>query len=452
MTFGGYSQSFNLIRQHMDAGDYARARAIYLGEAEDVGISNFVSTDDKFLRNVELGVMLLDERNPDQARLAFDAAEGELTERDQGERKAGFLGSIGKRAGALTATAIGRRGLAPYQPADYERILQLNYLTLGYLLEGDRSAFNVSRRATQEQLLAREAFLQELAKVEQELDDAPSREGAVSARDGFYGEFAQFNSIADRVPSAYVNPLGFYVTALVYEIDAARRPNFTGNARASYEKALELTPQSNYLRGAIQDTSGSLPSEGSRLHVLVGEGFAPTRQLLEYGLDYQSRVIPVKVPVLVPHASSIDRFEIRNQSGRVLGEMEPFADIEAMMMRSQKDRLPMVWAEVFFSIARSALLTEAAGDSSWAGLTLGMAEGLQSPDMRSWSSLPRRFHMARFDADPSVTSIEIRALDEDGRLVTTRTAPVNWHDGHAIVYGRAVSGGLNAGGPTTLWQ
>lgn len=476
MTFGGYSQSFNTIRPMLTRDHYRDAYIIYSGEAEEdeeaegdeeadeattPSIRTFISTKDKFLRNAELGIMLLEQDAVKDARSLFDKAEAGI--KDRKKKKKG-LGGILRRGKKIGANIIGRGGLSPYEPADYEQILQLNYLTLSYLLEGKRKAFNVSRRASAVQLTSRENFQRLLeekgqapeAEGEEAVEEAEKEKSILknigAGKDNFFSVFERYSTIAERVPNAYVNPLGFYVTALVYEIDSAKNPEFLGNARESYTKALELSPASNFLREAVVANSGVSPSTEPMIHVLMAEGFSPSRQLLEYGLKLEERVLPVKIPILVPNETQIHKFEVRSKNGTLLSKMEPFADIEAIMMRSQQDRLPLTWTGVALSVARSVLQGDLLGDGGVGSVALTLLEGFQTPDMRSWSSLPRRFHLARIPANIGTSTVEIRALNDNGAVISSQTIPVHFNNGHAVIYGRATMDNINFSTPEKLWH
>lgn len=447
LTLGGYAMSFSAVRDRLASGDYAGAIALFSGEAggEGEALNAFVSTNDQFLRNAELGVMRFELGETAAAVEHFNLAEAEVNDADAAERRGGMrgaLGRLGQRATRLGAGLVGREGLAPYQEADFEEILQLNYLTLTYLMEGEYKAFNVTRRAIVAQTIAREVFLEELAAAGKELEDLgtaePASAGSIAtAQTNFFNVFSQYDDIAARVPSAYVNPLGYYVNAVVLEIDSIRKPEKRGNARESYRKALELAPGSAVLERALADMQEAPAEDGmTTVHVIMAEGFAPSRQVLGYGLQLNDQVIPIELPVYTPNPSAIAQLTLAADTGQS-GKMEPIADVEAIVMRSQKDRLPIIWAKVALQAVRSSLMQSAAGDSMIGAVAYGVAEGLQSPDTRSWSSLPARFHVARLKVPPTATAITVNAFSETGNRLGAQAIPIDTSSSHVVIYGRA---------------
>ncbi|MEL6831294.1 MAG: hypothetical protein AAFO63_14275, partial [Pseudomonadota bacterium] len=96
ITLGGYSSSFNTIRGLMSAGDYSEAIAIYSGEKKqsNAGLGNFVSTNDQFLRNAELGVMQFERGQTESAVEHFNLAEADVNQTNSQQRQRGFGGGL----------------------------------------------------------------------------------------------------------------------------------------------------------------------------------------------------------------------------------------------------------------------------------------------------------------------------------------------------------------------
>tara|TARA_R110002072_G_scaffold44289_14_gene124037 strand:- start:2963 stop:4525 length:1563 start_codon:yes stop_codon:yes gene_type:complete len=452
LSVQGYSESFADVRRIMESGDYLGAKEAYTDRRGSFS-RQFLSANDEFLSNVEQGIMLLDGQSPAGAIDAFDAAEQNVEEARDGERGDSVWSRVqrttGRGLGALARVA-GVRGLGPYSEQDYERVLQLNYLTLSYLVQGDNRAFNVMRRATTEQAVARDLFAAQIADADSRRVEAGAPRDP-SAQSGFFGQFDAYSHIATRVPDAYVNPLGDYLTGVIFEIDAVENPNTLTNANTAYSNALSLRSDSSVLRSAIQATSGPRAQDGQTVHILMAEGFSPARQLLVYGLQYADIDTLLEYPMLVPIPSRIDRFEAYAPNGAFLGRFDPIGDIEAIMMRSQQDRLPLAWAELIAGAWRTHAQRQAAGDNQWIRLGVGVVEGMQMPDMRSWSSLPRRFHVARLRPAAGTQEIEVRALDEAGNVLFTERARIDPQSRQAVVYGRATNAALSLSTPDQLW-
>ncbi len=458
-TVGGYSQGFEQVRAYMDAGDYATATITYQGGGQNKALTSFVSTKDAFLRNVELGTLAYEQGDFGMSVEHFNLAEADAVGSDKKERKKGLgatFGKLARGAKSLGAGIIGREGLAPYGEADFERILQLNYLTLSYLLEGEFSSFNVTKRAIVSQTLAREAFLEELDKAGKTIEDYKQEQGdgqaqttMATSQATFFNAFSQYDDVANRVPDAYVNPLGYFVNAIVLEIDSVRKPELRGNARESYRKALELAPNSKTLEAALSDLESD-DFDGTVVHVIVAKGFAPTRQVLTFGLQVDQRVVPLKLPVYAPNLTNVSRIDVA-LAGHAPIQAERLADIEAIVMRSQKDRLPIIWSKLGLQAIRSVMLQNAAGQSQIGALAYGVAEGLQMPDTRSWASLPAEVDVTRLHAPAGASSVVIRSVNASGEVIASQTVNLAPDSKHVVVYARATGNSLVARVNEPLW-
>lgn len=473
----GYALGFAPVRQLMSMGDFGGAMNVYRngqpvtpvaaqaapGEDPAAAQANaapriLFSTTDVFLSNAELGMMNFDSRNYTDSTTCFAAAHDAVTA-DQEQESGSTFQRLRRQAGRLmrrgAAFVSGRDEIAVYVQKDYERILQLNYLALSYLVPGDRRAYNVNRLAIEEQDLSRRTFEEELGRAEERLgtarNDATNGSQAASQTDSFQREFEQFDPIANRVTSAYVNPLGYYLSGVIQEISSTERPSLRGNARNSYTAALELARTSPQITAAVQAMQAP-PVQGQRiLHLVIGEGFAPSRQALQFGINTGQQVVPVRIPIFTPTPSSITRVQLSNARGQPVTRLDAIGDVEALVMRSQRDRMPQMLLGVIASAWRaSAEQRFAAGMGGFASAVMQFKQSFDSPDMRSWASLPAKFHVARVVLPPNQTRFRLDSY-AGNRVVHTQTIEAPADLEHCVVYGRTADGVLSVEQPRRLW-
>jgi hypothetical protein len=426
-----------------------------------------------FITNVEVGTLLLDSGDVSAARAAFDSA-GQLgataaqTERSAGARFGSALRSIGRAA----ASVAGNAEMGAYDAPDHERVLQLNYLALSYLLLGDDKAFNVSQRSASGQRQAfeslndkaarlqdeaRVAFEAERAAAQAKLAEAqgsPDEAGGVNAVEGQLSAAyrTEDNCVAPNLPSAYVNPLSFYLNGIVYEIASVQFPEDRDTARISYEKALQLAPNASVLSAAVRDLNSQQVRPGRLTHVLVAEGFAPTRQAIRMQLTYGDVVAPITIPRLTCHPSDIASIEVRSIEGRTLSRLDPVANVEGIMLQRQKDREGLTAVSVFTNALRGAMENRLAQQNIVAGLLVQAKQSaFDRPDMRSWSTLPARMHGGRVYVPNGVSAVDIVSLNAQGQVIASSRATLDTQSKQNVLYARAVQSSIAVAPAAALW-
>ena len=410
-------------------------------EEEDGG---FLGSDPMHLA-LERGTIALTHGDLDDAVASFADVEKTLEERSGGTIFADFVGSTGTK---LASWITGEGELGPYELEPYEEILALNYKTIGHLLKGEHKAFNVARRASDRQNDLRDQFTDFI-------DSSP----ASGAEGGTTGDQVQdqqiaelqgwlaaitesYTAVGDRVPSAYVNPFGFYVVGMVYEIESYADPALRDNARIAYQKALELNDSSTVLKGAVDAMKSPLSSDDKKVvHVIAGVGMAPEKQLATYGMPLvkMNTVLPLKFPVYRTVPDIVARIEIRDGTGlRKLGELSSLADIEAMALRHQKDKLPITTAEFLLGVVpRIAEKAGLAKMGAFGNLVGRVRDTMTNPDLRAWLSLPARIQAARLILPRGQKEIHLVSFDERGRELNRQRVALE-SDHHGVVYARAI--------------
>lgn len=427
-----------------------------------------------FITNVEVATLLLDAGDVTSARAAFDTAgqtgaTAAQTDRGAGARVGGAMRMLGRAA----ASAAGNAEMGAYNAPDYERVLQLNYLALSYLLLGDDKAFNVSQRgaggqraafeslndkAAKLQDEARAAFEAERAEAQAKLAEAqqnPDEKGGANAVDGqLAAAYATEDyCTAPNLPSAFVNPLSFYLNGIVYEVSSAQFPEDRDTARISYEKALQLAPDASVLTSAVRDLNSQQVRPGRLTHVIVAEGFAPTRQAIRMQLAYGDVVAPITIPRLTCHPSDIAAIEVRTLDGRTLSRLNVVANIEGMMLQRQKDREGLTAVSVFTNALRGAIENRVAQRAGMIGMLIAQYKqsSFDRPDMRSWSTLPARVHGGRVYVPNDVAEVDIVSLNAQRQVLSSSRAKLDTQSRQNVVYARAVQTRIAVAPAAQLW-
>ena len=467
VIYSGYSEQFLPVKDEIRRGrfDLAIAKLKALNDpparADDGGNTAGNAEDERttgsFLNAVELGTLAVDSGSFSDAIERFARAEEAIVERKTRSKTFGIFRDV---LGTLGEMLTGKEEIVDYRGEGYERILMLNYKTIAYLLKGDRRAYNVTRRAIDWQNIEKRRFEERLREAQaklNELDRESDQSGGRYDQGSFYqvvGEqYAVLDARASSVPSAYVNPFGFYVAGLVQEFESASDITLRDNARISYEKALKLNPNAIVLKQAVVDLSKPAKRNDDRLvHVVVAVGFAPEKKTLLYGLRFREHVLPLKLPIYEPVRSQVRRIEVRDMNGKTLQVLSPLADVEAIALRHQKDSQPFQNLRVGVALARSAVEKTLLSQFGQLGQIIGrMRDATSTPDMRAWMSLPARIQVARLRLPQGTARIQLVSIGQGGGELARTTVSLG-KGPHSFVYARSIEGHLVAHASETLWM
>ncbi len=457
ISYAGYSKTFQPVKQMMERGDLkgverffakqeAKIRKATKNErelVEEIGL----------LRWLERGTLDLDKGSFPASVKDFSNAEHILEVR-QGESKAsGFLETVAK---FTVETAVGNEELQDYPGEGYERVLMLNLKSIAYLLQGKRQAYNVTRRAIDWQNMEKKAFERrlrdakdELAKKQRENQGSRAKDAAAGAQQAY----AALDAKASSVPSAYVNPFGFYVAGMVQEYESYDDWSLRDNARISYQKALELNPSSEVLKEAVKAMKAGAAPDGTRLvHVVVADGFVPEKKMLTYYIGAGRQRVPIKLSIYQPVPSSVSRIEVQTTAGKRLARLSPVADIEAISLRNQKDSEPFRQLRVMLAVISSVATKGLLNNLGVFGQVISQVrDEMAAPDMRSWMSLPKTIQATRLRLRKGIRKLKIVSYDKRGRRLASRTVEIN-RDSHDFVYVRSLNKMMYAHSAKKLWM
>lgn len=448
--YAGYSKEFQKVKQWMASGNLKDVDKFYTAREAEILKKNqtkWQSIEEiGLLRWMERGTLYLDEGNLDKSIKSFNNAEEILNVRQKDSIASDFLTSITAFA---AETATGNEEFQEYPGEGYEKVLMLNYKSIAFLINGKRQAYNVARRAIDWQNLEKTLFQE---KIEAAKKESKEQNSGGDSDDEWMNSYKALDKIATRVPSAFVNPFGYYVTGMIQEYESRDDRSLKDNARIAYKKALELNPESKVLKQAVKDMK-SRKSPGNRrlLHIVVADGFAPEKKMLVYNYSAGNGVIPVKLPIYEPVPSKVARIEVQTTGGKRLARLSPVADIEAICLRHQKDSEAFRSLRVGLSIARAVGVNQAASNLSVFGNMLSSAANdLAAPDMRSWMSLPASLQAARLYISKNTKKLKIVSFDAKGRRLASKTVTINTPS-DAFIYARSIDKQMYAHGSDTMW-
>jgi len=456
----GYSKSFQSVKSLMETGDPAGAKRYFVeeekvlrekAEENDVKINTSQIDNIGMLGWVERGTINLDAGNLGQSIESFDNAETILDVRQKRSKLVGFLGS----AGSFIAESLsGNEEISEYRSVGYEKVLILNYKSIAYLLNGERKAYNVARRAIDWQNMEKKKFDQDLRKSKARLEKEKKKNKDASVSDQYndwQNSYKKLDSIAEKVPSAYVNPFGYYVSGMIQEFESRDDQSLRENARISYEKGMELNPGSDVLREAAEDMRKPYDSSKRLVHVVVGDGFVPEKKMLIYNIATPGGVVPIKLSIYEPVLSKVYRVEIQTTSGKKLATLSTVADVEALSLRHQKDLEEVRALRVGVSITRAIGVIGLTSRMGSLGTVLGDAfNDLAAPDTRSWMSLPGNMRAARIKVRKSLSKIKVVSYGKNGRKLVSKTVVLNKKSDN-FIYVRSIGKQLYVHVSKPLW-
>lgn len=449
ITYEGYSKEFIPIKEQIIAGNLDQALAL---EQEFIRAEGA-----NFLNSVESGLIAIDTGHSVDSIDTFFTAERflkQFLDRSLVEDTATTYG--------LEALSVvtGKGDITEYTGEPYERILMLNYKSIAYLLNGERKAYNVTRRSIDWQNIEKKEFDKTISEVKEQVESASNKEGeeksetvsyAPTAMSTIFEIYQRHQAQAESVPNAYINPFGYYMAGIIQEFDSYQDASLRSNARISYQKALDLNPKSQVIKDAVKAVNKKPPRNKRLVHVVAADGFSPEKKTLTLMLALPGGLVPIKTPLFEPVASSVKNIKVK--AGRTtLATLSPIADIEAISLRHQLDMLPVENLKVMGSIGRNIgenLLWSQLGPFGIIGKLA--RESLANPDMRSWMSLPKNISAARFYASKRLKKIKIISYDKKGHILAQQDVTLN-KDSHNFIYARSIEKFMYAQVNKKLWM
>lgn len=451
-----YAQAYQPAREMLNAGkiDELNSKLLENEKGADGKALTNEEWKDKLLDSsselalIERALLALNAGNPKRARFFFDVAE-EKQAKTENSGLTGALGSFGKTgAAALT----GAEELRDYELRGYEKVMLLNYKALTYLLTGDKEkAYNVARRAIDVQQEEHEKFEKELAALKEKGEDAKESGTDVTKELGKYKDSILKNANstftkedtrkANLVKSAYVNPFGDYMDALILELDAIGQATADlGSAKTAYKKALDNNPSCSAAREGVNTVEKGIPEGKKVVQVILSEGFSPVRE--EKAAKFQVGTYAGEVHYADLEAQPSKFGSARVSVGGQTKKMSSLTKMESLIYRDELDRMPWRQAMFFAAFARhvvAGIAQKAAEEKAGVFGTLAgnmLSKGLgevQHPDTRSWMTLPNQIMVARLIVPASQNSLTITTYNKAGGKLASKTVKLDGNNS-VVVY------------------
>lgn len=324
-----------------------------------------------------------------------------------------------------TFAAVTNLNTLPYRGYHYDRVMLNTYRALNFLEMGQRDAARVElRRAYERQREAVAANAQRLAEAEAEAQkskkagdyDADRARQDQTFRSGFDQQYAGLDKYAAYAD--YVNPFTEWMQGVYYRGEAADGSDLEWSRKA-FERVAGMAPDNDYVREdfeAAQRLSAGGPLEPTT-YVIFATGTAPSRG--EVRLDIPLFIVSGKVdyvganfPRLIENDAYLRSLQVRTPQGTYPTQL--LCDMDQVVGREFKNELPIVITKTLVAAGTKATLAyiarDAAERSSSGDLALivrlaaiAYQAVLNRADLRSWSTLPKQFQIARFPT-PGVSS------------------------------------------------
>lgn len=460
VVYKGYSKKFKNIKELMCQGKADEVQKLYAKEdqktAESCKSEEELAKKIGYLGLLERGTMSVDKGDSKKAAQKFSYAEEILKDR---KKESKVIEGAKKSGSFLLESLTGYEEIGPYWGEGYERVLMLNYKAIAYLLQGERKAYNVTRRAIDWQNMEKKAFDEKMRKVHEKLDEerkGQEKKGHDITKFNVEGilaeQFSAMDAKASTVDSAYVNPFGYYIAGMIQEFESYNDPSLRHNARISYEKALQLNPLSLVLQQAVEDLKKQPTHSATKLvHVVMGDGFVPEKKVLVFRFKIGDVVVPIKLPIYEPTPSQVHHIEVQTLDGKCLSILSPVADIEAICLRYQKDMQPFYTLRVTLALVRTFIAKKIFHEIGIFGqIFSAVYDEMAAPDTRSWMSLPASIQATRIHVPMTQKSLKIVTFNKEGNELATKIVNLDTST-HNFVYVRGIDNILYTYSNKKLW-
>ena len=443
-----YGEVFAPARDTLKSGKFeslvADVNAPFMKDGKamsDEEIKEMLVDDNSELSIAERGLLTLNCGDIERALVYFDAADQKMEKVEEG----GFFSKAASFSKTGVAAVSGMEEIGDYRMRGYEKVMVLNYKALCYLLMGDRKAYNVTRRAIDRQQQEWELFQERKAKFEAKEKNAEVEKVASAIPDK---RDEATKKKASLVSSAYVNPFGDYMDAVMMELDGLADKSIRDNARLSYEKVVKNNSKCKTAKVAAKEVLKNAPEGKKLVHIILADGFAPEKKEHSEAIALGKYTAAVNFAVATPIASSVSGARVRASGQSVF--MSSLSQIESIVLRDEQDNMPWRYTMMAFGLLRAGAvgaLSEKAGLGSVLGA--GLASKLQRPDTRSWLSLPNKVLVARMYVPTNTKQITVETLSKGNVFASTKVDIAA--EGPTVVYAVSYDKQLRAYANKNSW-
>ena len=291
----------------------------------------------------------------------------------------------------------------PYQSNVFERIFLHQFQALNYLALGDKEGAQVEMRRAQ--------FYQEQARANH--NDDKNNTLSAEAMTEYESRLTVMNTLAQRVTSSRQNAYSFYLSGLLYETQGK-----LDDALIDYKRALTIAPDNTFLQQdvyrladklkrnddlkLVKNSPKTTPAKTNEGTVVIfyEEGFVPAKKEIFLPFPWPQAWYVLAFPYYGDNWQNPEFLSISHPSLKVAVSSQIVTDTQGLAARALKDNLvPMFIRQTLRAQTKHKMQQQA---SDQGGAILGLLVGAyniisENADLRSWLTLPRFAHIARFN-------------------------------------------------------
>ncbi len=354
-----------------------------------------LNSPDRLLALLEQGRLAQLAEDYAQSKQSFEAAIKLLDTID--ERATISLSNTANQSTSL----VSNDNVIPYESNVYEQIFLHHFQAINYLALGDKEGAQVEMRRAQR--------LQD-KKPDEPNDNSTLPTAAVSE---YQSRFDTMNNLAQRVTSSRQNAYSLYLSGLLYESQ-----NKLDDAFIDYKHALAIAPDNSFLQQDVlrlatklkrdDELKGLKPSikptpsktNDGTVVVFYEEGFVPAKKEIFLPFPWPESWYVLAFPYYGDNWQSPEPLSISNGQLATTVSTQVISDSQALAARALKDNLvPMLVRQTLRAQTKHKIQQQA---NNQGGAILGLLVGAyniisENADLRSWLTLPRFAHIARFN-------------------------------------------------------
>lgn len=335
-----------------------------------------------------------------------------------------------------------------YSGETYERVLVYSYQALNYISKEDYknarieidNAYHIQEN--EKKRIEDNVYQKELAKSK---DEKNSHIGWEKINKKLANSNAEIDVLAERVTNSYENGFTYYLSSIVDE--------FNGNIDSAYidlKDAHDILPNNDLvlsdliriakLKGSneLKQWVGEQKTKGNRQRtysskdlgrviIVFHNGVSPHKDQIKVPIPLNNTILFTAYPVLKPGTVAFDKFILKDQSGKKIGQSSNMFDLNAIMAKSYQEKRPAVIARmVTRAIIKGASTNEIARRT---GLLGSLATSVlnyvsESADVRSWRTLPVKIDVLETMYKPGNHQFTIEAQPRSDSKSTVLTIPI----------------------------
>ncbi|MFO1391042.1 MAG: hypothetical protein U1E94_02320 [Agitococcus sp.] len=292
----------------------------------------------------------------------------------------------------------------PYQSNDYERIFVHQFQALNYIAVNDKEGALVEMRRAQ--------FFQEKKPDNNNKQNSLSE----SALAEYKTRLTANQNLAQRVTSSRQNAYALYLAGVLYESQ-----NQLDDAYIDYKKALSIAPDNSFLQNDVARLAtqlnrkndlkelnlgniklNALKANEGTVAILYEEGFAPAKKELFLPFPWPEAWYTVAFPYYGDTWQSPMPLSVSAGPLKSAINSQVVTDTQALAARALQDNMVSMLIRQTLRAQTKHKLQQEATDKGGAimGLLVGAYNILsENADLRSWLTLPRFAHIARFNVN-----------------------------------------------------